>query len=306
MAGCSSPKNQMEFLPFEREATLMAEKIYMENVTAPDFILLKNNFLFVSSSRSDSMLSQYSLPNMKLLYQGGIKGQAENEFALFPMFCRCFTDDLYIWGNTPLSIKCFSVDETGKLSLQKKYAMPYYESFNQMHIFHDSILVYSAIPNDFAIKKINLNRGEEIGKIEFETEDHKETFFYRERGIMTASENYIVYAYFYKKQIDIYDIETMNLYKRLKDKEEEPIVRVGDFEGNTHYYVNVLAGKERIYALCREKDDYVLEVFDYEGTTLIKYKFDIVPFLFDVDEQNGILYGYNEEWEDYFLRYRLS
>lgn len=33
----------------------------------------------------------------------------------------------------------------------------------------------------------------------------------------------------------------------------------------------------------------------------MKYKFDIVPFLFDVDERNGILYGYNEEWEDYFF-----
>ena len=154
----------MEFLPFEREATLMAEKIYMENVTAPDFILLKNNFLFVSSSRSDSMLSQYSLPNMKLLYQGVLRDKQKMSL----LFFRCFAAVLrmiYIFGgNTPLSIKCFSVDETGKLSLQKKYAMPYYESFNQMHIFHDSILVYSAIPNDFAIKKINLNRGEEIGK----------------------------------------------------------------------------------------------------------------------------------------------
>ncbi len=35
----------------------------------------------------------------------------------------------------------------------------------------------------------------------------------------------------------------------------------------------------------------------------IKFIFDIVPNLFDVDEQAKVIYGYNGNAEDYFLRY---
>lgn len=306
MTSCRHAEKSTKFLPCDKVVTLAAEKKCMENVTAPDYILVKNNFLFVASSRSDSMLCQYSLPDMKLVRQEGIKGGGENDFALFPMFCRNFTDDVCIWGYTPLTIKRFSIGKEGELALQRKYTLPYYESFNQMYLLRDSLLVYSAIPNDFAIKKLNLNQGKETGKIEFETEDHRETYFYKERGVMSANERYIVYAYFYKKQIDIYDVETMKLYKRLKDGDEEPFIRVGDFEGNAHYYINVIAGEKQFYALCREKDSYVLETFDYAGRPMMKYQFDIVPFLFDIDEKEGVLYGYNEGWEDYLLRYKLS
>ena len=305
MNSCTSSEKQMKFLPFEEEYTLAVEKTYMENVIAPDFILAKNGFLFVASSRSDSMLCQYSLPDLKLVRQGGTKGQSENQFALFPMFCRSMSDDVYIWGYSPLTIKRFSVNKDGKLYFRKKYTLPYYESFNQMHILHDSIFTYSSIPSEFAIKELNLNQGEEINKIRFETEGHGETYFYKERGFMSANEKYIVYVYFYKKQIDIYDAKTLKLHKRLKNDQKEPAIRIGDFEGNEHFYVNIVAGEERIYALCHEKDDYALEVFDYDGNPITKYKFDIVPFLFDIDERENILYGYNEEWEDYFLKCKL-
>lgn len=305
LASCRFAPESTRFLPFEQEATLTAEKIYMENATAPDYMLVKNHHLLVSSSRSDSMLCLYSLPDLKLLRQGGLKGGGENDFALFPMFCRNFTDEVCIWGYTPLTIKRFSIGEGGALCLQKTYTLPHYESFNQMHLLQDSILIYSAIPNDFAIKKLNLNQGKETGKIEFETEDHQETFFYKERGILAANEQYIVYAYFFKKQIDIYDAATLQLHKRLREGDEEPAIRLGDLEGNAHYYVNVVAGEKQFYALCREKDSYALEVFDYEGRPVAKYRFDVVPSLFDIDEEAGVLYGYNEAWEDYFLRYKL-
>lgn len=69
----------------------------------------------------------------------------------------------------------------------RDYRLPRYESFNQMHILHDSILVYSAIPGEFALKKISLNQGEETGRIGLETEEHGESFFYESRGILAAN-----------------------------------------------------------------------------------------------------------------------
>lgn len=68
----------------------------------------------------------------------------------------------------------------------------------------------------------------------------------------------------------------------------------------------MIAGQEYIYALCNDlKDGYALEVFDYEGRSVARYTFDIAPSLFDIDEKQGIIYGYNDELEDFFLTYPI-
>lgn len=50
----------------------------------------------------------------------------------------------------------------------------------------------------------------------------------------------------------------------------------------------------------------MLILWQGSGHSVAKYEFDITPELFDVDEQNGILYGYNSNLEDYLLRYSLN
>ena len=306
MGSCGSKQNSIEFQPFEKESLLTCEMVFMDDVIAPDFMQINNHSLFIVSSRSDSMLYQYSLPDMKPLYRGGTQGQGEPEFSLFPMLCKSFSNLLYVWGYTPFTIKSFEVKEDTAISFRRSYRLPLYGSFNQMHVIHDSILVYNAMPDKLAIKKVNLNQGKEMGEITFETEDHMESFFYKNRGLVAANDRYIVYAYYYKKQIDIYDAETMQLHKRLTNGDKEPHIQVGDFEGNKTYYVNIVSGTDCFYALCKDGDkDYALEVFDYEGRSKAKYKFDIIPFLFAVDEEDGVLYGYNSNYEDYLLKYAL-
>ena len=120
----------------------------------------------------------------------------------------------------------------------------------------------------------------------------------------------IIYAYVYKNQIDIYNVDDLKLRKRINGDNNEERIVVGDFENNINHYVSVLAGKKYFYALYRgskpsNENDYVMEVFNYDGETIVRYSFDIVPFLFEVDEDNGFIYGYNPKYEDYLLRYKL-
>lgn len=70
-----------------------------------------------------------------------------------------------------------------------------------MHIVEDSLLIYSAIPGEFILKKVNLKSREELGRIILETEEHGEPFFYKNRGIMAANDSLIVYAYTYKNKL---------------------------------------------------------------------------------------------------------
>lgn len=108
---------------------------------------------------------------------------------------------------------------------------------------------------------------------------------------MAANDSFIVYPYVYKKQIDIYEIETMTLYKRIIGNYQPQDIKIGDFQNNQIYYLDVTAGKDYFYALCRdEKQNTYLEVFDYEGCPKARYSFDIVPYQFEIDEKKGYIY----------------
>ncbi len=304
---CNRGDSTLKMEPFPLEKSLEGESVLMKDVINPGFIMLKEKNLFVSSINSDSMLYQYSIPDFVTLSKGGIKGQGENEFQFFPMFCRTLSDYVYIWGYNPLLIKCFVLRDSHSLSFSHEYTLPFYESFNQMHIIKDSILVYSAIPGEFAIKKIDLRKGKELGKISIEKDEHPESFFYKNRGIIAVNDSFIVYGYTYKKQIDIYDVNDFRLKRRIMDGDMEPNIRIGDFENNINYYINIVAGRNFFYALCQgEEKKFCLEKFDYEGHSIAKYKFDVVPYMFDIDEDDNCIYGFNYQNEDYFYRYSMN
>lgn len=98
LAGCASQSVEMPFPAFEQKAALKGEMLECKEIIAPDFIALKGKSMFVASSRSDTMLWRYELPDLLLQSGWGTKGQGKDEIGLFPMFCRSFSDTLYVWG----------------------------------------------------------------------------------------------------------------------------------------------------------------------------------------------------------------
>ena len=305
LAGCASQSVEMPFPAFEQKAALKGEMLECKEIIAPDFIALKGKSMFVASSRSDTMLWRYELPDLLLQSGWGTKGQGKDEIGLFPMFCRSFSDTLYVWGYTPVTIKAMVADGQA-MKAARALLLPQYDNFNQMHILRDSLLVYSTVSTDYTIKKINLVTGKPSGQITMERDEHGETFFDSHRGIMSANDDFIVYAYSYKKQIDLYRVSDMTLYKRLVDKDVKSEIRMGGMQHTVQRYLNVMAGRKYIYALYdRQENGCCLEVLDYEGRGVAQYSFDVAPFLFDVDEENNMLYGFNGNYENYFIRYKL-
>jgi hypothetical protein len=291
---------------------LVAEKIEIESIFNPIFVNIKKDFLLFSAYHSPHMLYLYSLPDVTFLYSSGLQGNGPNEFETsFSMFCKSSSPDVYIWGYTPTRIKQFSITETGELLFKKNIDLSLHETFNQMHIVQDSLLIYSAIPSEFAIKKYNLNNNTVEGKIEIKKDNHPESMFYSNRGFVAANDSIIVYSYLYKDQIDLYRVNDLTLKERIIGEHTDAKIIIGDIENNIEYYISVLAGKKYFYALyngakATNENDYAIEVYDCNGTPIIKYLFDIPPFLFEVDEENGFIYGYNSNYEDYIIRYKIG
>jgi hypothetical protein len=305
----SEPLQMVEAFPVEK--SLFAEKVKVNEVFSLSKMMCKGNYLFASDVRSnENLIHQYSLPDFKCVYKGGSKGQAEDEFQIFPIFCNTPADKVYIWGYTMFSVKSFTLDNAGQLSFERKYDLPMSgDTYNDVHVVRDSILVMKEV-TQLAIKKINLNNQQMIGEIKFKKDEHNEPFFCENAGYMVANDSLIVYAYHYKKQIDIYDMDDMKLKKRLVGDEIAPHIVLYDSENTVYRNYGIYAGKDYFYVWCPGKwgvkNGCSIEVFDYSGGSIAKYELDVMLTTFTIDEQNRAIYGYNDEvFEDGFLKFSL-
>jgi hypothetical protein len=291
---------------FPIDTLLIAEKVTIAEVISPNFMTLKEDVLFIANGSKDTLLYQYVLPQFECIYKGGHIGSGPDEFTIFPSFCQTLTDDIFIWGYTPNTIRRFRLDNDKQLAFEQEYKLARNEIMNQMHVVDDSMLVYNDNNFNLALKKIDLKTGKMVATLDLGKEDHPDAFFYKNRGYMAANDQYIVYVYVYKKQIDVYRASDFSLYKRIVDDSAPSRVVIGHQKECTSYYGMPFAGRDCFYTLCEDGKETVLEVFDYEGHAIAKYHFDIVPYTYVVDEKQNMLYGYNYKQEDYLLKFKMK
>ena len=307
----SCSNNNIEFTDLKN---ITVDTIPIQHLFSPTFMTTTKNTLTITSyGGTNKMLHFYKIPELKYMSSSGEKGRGPNEISLFPMICQSVSSDkLRIWGYTPLTIMEWNIDNDS-LSLNRTHTLGKYENFNQLHIIQDSIFLYSAIPSEFSIKKYNLNSGKEMGEIALKIDAHNEPFYSSNYGFVAANDSFIVYAYNYKKQIDIYDVSTLQLKKRISGNYQYQTPIVGDNANNVQQYISVVAGEKYFYALYRggasknrTMNSDVIEVFDYDGKPVSKYIFDICPQIFTLDEANQMLYGFSYDFTDHLLKCHLD
>jgi len=286
---------------------LKSEKKILEEIISPDFLTRIDNKLIISSSQSDYMLYVYSLPDLKYLHSSGKKGRGPEEIHQFPMFCESLNQTLYVWGYGPRTIRKLDINQNGELKLNDTIKLPIYENFNCMHIFNDSLFIYY-LPDNLKIVKFDLKNKKYLDNIQMKKDDHNESYFYSNRGTIAANDSFVVFAYFFKKQINIYRLNDFVLHKKIigNYKHKDPIV--GDFNTPV-YYTQIVASENFFYALCKDNksNSVVMEVYNYSGSFVKEFTFDITPILFAVDENNKTIYGFanNNKFEPYLLKFRF-
>lgn len=309
LSACSNPRKDGTIFPKSKK--LIAEKIHVNEMFSPDFVTKSGDNFIISSSKSDTTLFFYETPSLTFNFAAGMKGEGPDEIQTFPMFCHTLDNRyLYIWGYSPMSIRKISLKAERDLSFIDEYNLDKYDEYNFMNIINDSLFIYYN-SNRLAITKYDLKNKIVLDKIKFEKDDHNESYFYSNRGFIAANDSFVVYPYIYKKQIDIYSVSDFKLVKKIEDGKHYPKVSINDTEDLVYHYFNIYAGKKYFYVIYvghSENEDFLdrtLEVYDYRGNPINKYTFDIVPFYFVVDEENGYIYATNSNYEDYLLRYKL-
>lgn len=312
-----SCKGRSNKITFEKEFSIHAQKKQITQLISPGFISVKGNYFFITNlASSDSLIYCYETPN--LIFSGGFgkKGKGPDEFVGFPMFCKSTNNYLYIRGYTPMSIKKITVDDLDSMTVINEFKLQKYENINQPSIFNDSIFIYNAFPNSLSIKKYDLKNNKLYGVIDFKIDrNEKDLFYASNRGILSSNGSVIVYAYMFKKQIDIYDMNSLKLKLSIKDnnKKIKPQVPMSfNDDKNIYHYQDIVTGENYFYALYQGTTNKkctlsssVIEVYNYEGNPIAKLKFDIAPNPFVVDEKNNCIYGYLTQLEGVLLKYDL-
>ena len=280
--------------------------IYKEinQIIRPDFISKSGNKILVLSSVSDTIIHEYDL-EMSYVRNWGKKGHGPNEVSNFLMFCEGDPTDesLYLWGFNPVMIYKYSQNTNNIFEKEEVLQLPYYAAFNYLNITKDSCFIYLDI-DKLQINKINLKTFEE-DKIEFKIDkDDRSSAFYSNRGVMATNSKYIIYAYMYKNQIDIYDKDDLTLKKRyiINDNGYKPK------ENNYNlirYYTHVVSTDEYIYAYkVDSKERHSIEIFDFKGKNISKNILSIPIPLYTVDENNKSIIGFNYSDENLAFIYK--
>ena len=319
---CDNANKHLLTSDFPKKEKLQTEHVIPSTIVAPIFFVIQANYLCTYSLQKDSMIDMFSLPDLIHVKSFGVRGKGPGEFQSFPWPCKSTNNDFYVRGYTPLLIRQFTVDPCVNPILVNEFVLADYESFGPMHVVQDSLLVYLSMgyqnenKEQISIKKYNLNQKKETGKILIPTKSKRNASLDPNRaGGFDVNDLYIVYAYLFKKQIDIYDVHSMKLVCRLERKKNQNPSVNKNFTENISHYQGVITGEKYFFALYNktvqkisesEPASQTIEVYDYEGNALVEYSFDDYINVFVLDEMNQNLYAYDINQEDFILKYNLK
>ena len=295
---------------------LTADKIEAENTGVIEMIVYKDLLIVTPVwPLTDNKIDVYSWPDLEFLYNMGLKGRGPDEVPQSATLLQSNNSEyMYIMGiDSPMNIRRFAIDSTRRLLPMSDYSIGrlptiIYKPF----LINDSIY----IANDGAYKiveKYDIINQEFLGEIKYATEANNSSRN-SDAGRMLTNGDEISYIYFYRPDIYVYDINTLELKRKIKTKSKK--VSLPPDENNPYrFYMSAFAGEKYYYLLYI--GDYAanyhasigqIEVYDHDWNPVIKYTFDIAPVTFIVDEDRGIIIGSNHwcDYPDHFLIYDIN
>lgn len=306
-----SCQQKTENKSFPTNKLLGKEIVFDETFDIIDMIIV-DDYLVVTSAQSDTLVHIYSLPDIKLVSKMGLKGEAPFNL-VYSLLFKGSGSKLIIGGfDNGKAVKYFQIQDDIVTEIQTSKVF-FNEALNDAYAMNDSILIYNSI-FDLTLRKINIKNHSVSDICQFPKDNHQESFFYSNKGKLGINNTSIVYAYFYKDQIDFMDL-TGKLIKRIVGKNDSSSISIDNMNMNYMSYVNLYAGTNYFYLLHRGQTlaDYInnnlndrLEVYSGDGQIQNEYSFEIPPIIFVVDEKRNILYGYNGMYKDVLLVYKLE
>lgn len=288
------------------DTSLLHAKIFYPNeIFDVAMISSAGDFFVIASVKAETLIHIYGDDPLTLKSSFGKKGEGPQDLML-PILCKTTLNKAIIGGFDRLSTFITYTFDGENFVMREKYKIPQKGNpMNDIAFIDSTRLIFNDI-FDLQIKSLDLNNNKQKLLREFEKDDHRESFFYSNKGNLAVSSKSMAYAYSYKDQIDFMDLNGKVIHV-VKKNDRKPSITIGPNADNKYYYANIFATKNFYYALYRNKTTNefvkgqykgdVIEVYNNEGTLIRTYSFDISPIIYAVDQNDRRMIGFNAQKE---------
>lgn len=293
-------KNTLE-MNNEKGIELQAQYFYPKETFDVMGMNIIDKNLVITSMKSKTLIHIYDAQSLQLNASFGERGEGPNDLML-PILCGTPTDVMFLGGYDRITtFIAYSLNQ-GKPVMLEKFKIPQNGNpMNDMILLDSTHLIFNDI-FELQIKELNLNNNQQTLLKQYKKEDHRESFFYSNKGTLASTGTSIAYAYSYKNQIDFMDLKG-NIIKSVKKDERKPSITINPNNDNIYSYINICANNKYYYALYRNKTEKefiqgqykgdIMEVYDDEGRLIQTYTFDFSPIIYAIDKNNQRMFGFN-------------
>lgn len=282
-----------------------------------DILQVNDRYLIVRQYADQDFLQVISLPDLKPLYIWGTSGRGPGEFRMPPMFFNTVegTDELIISDVLDFRQKHFIVSDTA-LTFEKSRLLRYEGQYNLIQRpqrVDDSTYIADNDPteasdmaeyiilrhdSDQLVRKFGSYPDFDLDPIRRIFPFMKSNAYNPEKGVFAAFYMSMNAFKLFRKDGDLigeFKIDGFN-YDTVKPEEATSYTyRYIQDSSNDHIYtLGVYGNAGELY---EPKAEYgtesIFEVWDWEGNSLRRYKFDRFIHAFAVSEKHGRIYGYS-------------
>lgn len=285
----------------EFPATTVAEvdTVMIGEITMFERIVNDGEFLYAISSRTDSSLFIYSLPDLKFIASGLPKGQGPGEVQYGPLLANSNTRGVWMLGFTPGELRRFELRKDSIVAVDTAH-------FGQIMIVNDLIVLNDSVAlfNEFpACCEIYRMTADNSSTKSFKYSDEKVTGSNSPNRASFASNSKISAIVFsYIDKIIFLDPNTLQVIKTAGDGTSLNSEQTGGLP----FYSAARATTDAIYVQkVVSENNAVIEIYDNDGNPVQQIQIPMAANTFTVDETNKCLILYSDDQPDRFFKVKI-
>lgn len=289
MAACSVSQSESVV-----DAQAAVDTISIDEIAVFDFIVNDGEFLYATSSRTDTSLYVYNLADLKFIASGLPKGQGPNEIQYGPMAAYSNTAGVWLMGFGPGQFRRYKADGlqiTALDTIKAGRSM----AVNGLSIIDNKIVAYSDFPQSCRAVQFEAGKSSPRSTYQWSKTDNLTSLQNNEAVIFASNGKIAGIAYVYANKITLLNASKFTPIRKFEGDETAE----GD---DLPTYIGFEPSPNGLYALrliSREK--MVFEFYDNDGNLKRRIHSDASPIVFTVDESRGRIIAYDTNHPDRFL-----
>lgn len=290
MAVACSEERQEVFV----EESAVVDSVAINEITAFDFITNDGEYLYATSSRTDTSLFVYDLATLKCVASGLPKGQGPNEIRYGPMPAYSNTPGVWLMGFGPGQFRQFKL-AAGQIVATDTLMVGRAIAANGLSIINNTTVSYSNFPQSCSISAVHAGDKEAAYSYSWSKTDNITSLEVDENAIFASNGKIAGLAYVHANKLRLLNANNFHVIKTIDGGEASA-------ETNLPIYIAFQPTANALYALrLISTEEMVFEIYDNDGKLTRKIKVAAVPIVFTVDESRNRIIAYDSNTPDRFL-----